>query len=39
MVEVEELMIELSSMIGQNQEIDLNLRKLENTSIVEKMAT
>ena len=38
-VEIEDQMIEQSSMIGHNQEIDLNLRKLENASIVEKMAT
>ena len=28
-----------NSMVGHNQEIDLNLRKLENASIVEKIAT
>ena len=32
-------MIRLRSMMGQNQEIDLSLRKLENAFIVRKRAT
>ena len=35
-VEANDLMIG-NSMVGQNQEIDLSLRKLENASIVGKM--
>ena len=37
-VEADDLMIE-NSIVGHNQEIDLNLRKLENASIVRKRAT
>ena len=37
-VKAEDLMIE-NLMVGHNQEIDLGSRKLENASIVEKMAT
>ena len=37
-VEAENLMIG-NSMVGHNQEIDLSSRKLENASIVGKMAT
>ena len=37
-VEAKDLMIR-NSMIGQNQEIDLNSRKLENASIVGKSVT
>ena len=39
-VEVENgIMIELRSMTGQSQEINLSIRRLENVSIEEKMAT
>ena len=37
-VEAEDLMIE-NSVVGHNQEIDLNSRKLENASIVGKRVT
>ena len=36
-VKVEDLMIGLNSMIDDNQEIDLSLRRLENISIVKKV--
>ena len=35
-VEVNSVMIELHSMTGQSQEIDLNIRRLDNSSIVKK---
>ena len=38
-VEAKDLMIRLSLIIGQNQEINLSLRKLENASIVGKNVT
>ena len=37
-VEAKDLMIK-NSMVGHNQEINLNSRKLENASIVGKMVT
>jgi hypothetical protein len=37
-VEINGIMIELRSMTGQSQKIDLNIRRLENVSIVEKRA-
>ena len=37
-VEADDLMIE-NSMVGHNQEIDLNSRKLKNASIMGKMVT
>ena len=38
-VEINGVMIELRSMIGQSQEINLSIRRLENVSVVEKRAT
>ena len=38
-VEINGVMIELRSMIGQNQEINLSIRRIENVSILEKRAT
>ena len=38
-VKINGVMIEVRSMTGQSKEIDLNIRRLENISIVEKRAT
>ena len=38
-IEVNGVIIGISSMIGQSQEIDLSLRRLENAPIRDEMAT
>ena len=38
-VEINGIMIELHSMTGQSQEINLSIQRLENVFIVEKRAT